>query len=262
MSSNKTNKGTSDWNDELDDLEPELQLLLNDYSVEYPSDEAIAQTIDVLRPYVVQPAQSSASFFPLSLKQLHIRPFFWILNALFFLCGLLVWGLGKGDPYIIMMLISPLPFLLGLLEIFRGRDEGLLELEMSCKFSAQQLMLMKLTAVGAYNVLLCFVLIAIFNLFGEPLLLSKLVIYWAAPLTVTASIGLALSRRITGPIFAPVALVIWSFAAITITNTLDFAHQSDVLLSVICGVISVLAVALLIFQVKQLRRGQLDEIIH
>ncbi len=160
----------------------------------------------------------------------------------------------------IMMLISPVPFLLGLLEIFRGRDEVLLELEMSCKYTAQQLMLMKLVVVGVYNVLLCFILIAIFSLFGEPLLLSKLVIYWATPLTVIASIGLTLANRMRGSLLAPISIVIWIFAAVAFMNILDFEQQSDIVSPILCGAISVIAIALLIVQIKRLRRGLFNEI--
>lgn len=261
MNNNKINKQFSEWN-EPDDVNQEFRLLLDDYTVEYPNDEAIAQTIDVLRAYVKTPDKKRSPFFPLRLRQLHIRPVFWILNALFFSCGLLAWGVWEGDPYMIMLMVSPVPFILGLLEIFRGRDEGLLELEMSCEYSGQQLMLMKLTAVGVYNVLLCFVLIAIFSVFGEPLLLSKLVIYWATPLTVTASIGFALAWRVRGPVFAPVALVIWLFSASACISALDSKQKLDILYPMICGAISVLAITLLIVQIKRLRRGQFDEIIH
>jgi|GEM_PF-3141613 len=245
--------------DELIELDKEFQQFkLEDFTVEYPSDEAIARTIDAMRPYVAEPdSKRSKRFIPWKLHILQIQPAFWMANLLFFCLGLLLWRFWEDDPYKIMLLLSPVPFFLGLLELFRGRNEGLLELEISCKYSAQQLLLRKLLAISIYNVLLCLALIGVFCIFGEPLLFSKLIIYWAAPFVVAVSIGLAVANRIRNVLSVPTALVIWIFIAMTFITNIErkerYGQASE--LPYLAGLAAALAIVFIVIQIKRLKKG-------
>ncbi|NIK78615.1 hypothetical protein FHS15_003761 [Paenibacillus castaneae] len=264
MSKNTINKGITE-SEELDDLDQELRLLFKEFTVEYPSEDAIMQTIDTLRPYVKPPEESRALVLPFNramLQRLHIRPGFWLLNAIFFGFGLLAWGMWDADPYFIMLLLSPVPFLLGLLEVFRGRDEGLLELEMSCKYSAQQLMLFKMLVVGSYNLLLSMMLLAVFCSFGEPLLFTKIIMYWVTPFLVASSIGLAVANHVRSMVSMPITLTIWIGIASVITNDSEFTGKTNDFQLTLCAVASTLATLFFIYQAKRLRRGDYVEIIH
>lgn len=250
--------------DELDSFDQEFREFMNEYTVEYPGEEAIMQTIDTLRPYVKQPEVRRKTGFPFSLamlKMLHIRTSFWLLNALFFVGGLLAWGVWEGNPYSIMLLLSPVPFLLGLLEVFRGRDEGLMELEMSCKYSAQQIMLSKMLVIGSYNLLLSFILLIIFGLFGEPLLLSKIIIFWVTPFTAASSIGLAVANRVRSMISIPFTLTIWIFI---VPLVIEFTKSENIdgFYTGVGAAVSIFAVLMFVLQIKRLRRGEFVDIIH
>lgn len=249
-----------DRDKELIELEKELrELRLEEYTIEYPSEEAIAHTIDAMRPYVeaAAPVATSAKRKPSIPWRLHvqqIRLTYWFASLLFFGVGLLALGYWEGNPYGILLLLSPIPFLLGLLEMFRGRDEGLLELEISCKYSAQQLLMRKLFTISIYNLALCLVLIGIFGTFGEPLLLSKLIVYWAAPFTVAVSIGLAVANRVRNMLSMPIALVIWICMALIIIPSIEQFEQVAEL-PYIAGLIAALALVFIILQIKRLKRG-------
>ncbi|MDQ0115770.1 hypothetical protein [Paenibacillus harenae] len=252
---------------ELDELDQELKMLLDDYSVEYPSEDAIVRTIDTLRPYVMHPDRRQTNRTPLPLKRdlftiLHIRPGFWLVNALIFLAGLYIWGYKNGDPYIILMLLAPVPFLIGLLEIFRGRDEGLMEMEMSCKYSAQQLLLAKMVVIGGYNVLLSTLLIAAFGLFGEPIVLTKLLMYWITPFTVVSSIGFGVACRMRGALSTPIMLTLWLFGIALFLSSDELLNVMNELHPSLYAALSALAIAVFAWQTKRFRRGEYFETIH
>ncbi|WP_214630801.1 hypothetical protein [Paenibacillus agaridevorans] len=248
--------GARNHDDELIELDKEFQQFkLEEFTVEYPSEDAITRTIDAMRPYVTQAAAPRDKYSCLGqLRLMQIQPLFWLANLLFFCMGLLVWYVWEGDPYKIMLLLSPIPFLLGLLEVFRGRNEGLLELEISCKYSAQQLLLMKLIVICAYNILLCLTLIGVFGLFGEPLLLSKLLMYWTAPFAVAVSVGLAVASRVRNVLSVPIALVIWLFIAYGFLTGLEYYEQASEL-PYIAGLATVFVAACIAKQIQRLKKG-------
>ncbi|MGO4541723.1 hypothetical protein [Paenibacillus sp. 2TAB19] len=253
--------------DELLELDEEMKLLLDDYSVEYPSEDAIVRTIDTLRPYVISPELRHSTKGRLPIKRdlftmLHIRSGFWLINVLFFLAGLYFWGYKDGDPYTILMLLAPVPFLIGLLEIFRGRDDGLIELEMSCKYSAQQLLLAKMVVIGGYNVLLSSLLITAFGMFGEPIVLTKLLMYWVAPFTVVSSIGFSVACRVRGAVSTAVMLTLWLFSIIGIMSSEELYNVMNGLHPSLYATVSAAAIVVFAWQTKRFRRGDYFEIIH
>ena len=71
--------------------------------------------------------------------------------------------------------------LIGLVEIFRSRDEGMIELELSLTYSPSDLMLSKLAIVGFFNLACNLLLIVVINFFAEPIVLIELLKYWAVP---------------------------------------------------------------------------------
>lgn len=257
-----------DKEDELDDIDGELRLMLDDYTVEYPGEEAITRTIDALRPYVthqgaMQQRLAKPAKLPMNrdlVTMLHIRGGFWLVNALFFVCGLYVWGFADGDPYIIMLALAPVPFLIGLLEIFRGRDDGLQELEMSCRYSSGQLMLAKMVVIGGYNVMLSTILIIVFGSYGEPILWTKLLMYWIAPFTVFSSIGFSIACRVRGAVMLPVVLAIWMFVIVGFISSDALLDQMNRLHPAVFAAASVLALVLFARRANRIKRGEYFEI--
>src|SRR5699024_670438 len=114
---------------------------LKELTVDYPSEDEIEQTIFALYEHMPEQKKTITSrleqikeLLILSGKEfMHISPYFWIANAIFLIFGAGSTYFFNANPFITLFVLSPLPFLTGLLEVFKSKNEGLAELEMTLK---------------------------------------------------------------------------------------------------------------------------------
>ncbi|MEI5907945.1 hypothetical protein WAK64_12855 [Bacillus spongiae] len=241
--------------------------LLQDFSVEFPSDEEMFHTIEELRQYVPQQQENTSinqlsRLIKLSASELfHIEKSFWSANLVFFVIGLLLAITNNSNPYFTIMLLSPVPFLIGLLQIFKGRDENVLELELTFKYTAQQQMLAKMVVIGVYNFILNIILITLLSLFGEgQLIVSKMLLYWIIPFSLVASIGLWVTQKVKGPIAVPSLVISWTaFTFIYMMNegAISYFETKPFIFYVITFVLSIL---FFIQQVKKMKNSRFIDI--
>lgn len=275
---NKHNLNTLFLNDEDETEDCEFpEEWLSEYTVDYPGEERLSATIAALRPHVPrkrtfvgavasEPPQTAIKRLLILIRMAardssRMQSEFWWLNALFYAVGFLVWRMFETNPYWILLLLSPIPFLLGLMEVFRSRDRGLMELELSCKYSSHQLMMAKLVVTGGYNLILNAALLCAFGLFGVSLGLSKLFVYWITPFTIASCIGLTLSMKLRSSITAPAFLTVWTFAGMLFLSNTDFRIWAEELHPIWHGIIVLISAGIIARQINHLRRGDLLEII-
>ncbi|WHY87158.1 hypothetical protein QNH39_04660 [Neobacillus novalis] len=185
----------------------ELEEWLNEFTIEYPSEEKIEQTIAMLHHYV--PKKKKVHLFRQVYKELlGVSRVFWMTNLIYLAAGIGFIFIGGGNPYITLFLLAPLPVLISLIDVFRGRDEGMIELELSFKHSPSQLILSKLATIGLFNLVCNVLLIAVIHIFTEHILLSSLLKYWVVPYMVSISLCLFLSIKFRAVFAAPISIAI------------------------------------------------------
>lgn len=203
---------------ELDELEKEL----NQYLVKYPDEQNINITIDALRQYVPQKQKKTVHvkerLFLLMKRSVTeitlISKTYWIVSAILFLLGYLMTNSIAYDPLVTLIIIAPIPFVLGLVEVFKGRERGLLEMEMACKFSANEIMLSRLFLIGIYNLTLNTILTISFASLLDTVNMVQIMLIWLTPLTLFAAISLWLVMRFRGPVFITMIGAIWLMMSI------------------------------------------------
>ncbi|HEY4553647.1 MAG TPA: hypothetical protein VIG80_10660 [Bacillaceae bacterium] len=201
MSRQKNNHQENEWID-----------WLSEYSIEYPDGEKIEDTIFALHAYV--PERKKQRFLkklPLIVQNafhesLNMSRTFWAANLIHLMAGLLFVVYLGGDPFLSLFVLAPIPFIIGLLDVFRSRDEGMIELELSFRYSHSQVILARLGIVGAFNLACNLLLWSVFHLFAEPVLLMEMLIYWAVPYTLMIAMCLFLSLAFKSIFAAPVSL--------------------------------------------------------
>src|SRR5699024_10598864 len=109
---------------------------------------------------------------------------------------------------LLLTIITPLPFIFGLFEVFKGRESGVLELEMACKYSAYQVMLSRLLLISLYNIGLSLGLSLITSL-KLAIPIWEIILIWFAPFTVFAAICLWLSARFRNTSFTVLLISCW-----------------------------------------------------
>lgn len=206
-----------------------LENLLNRYHIPPVSDQLIDRTVEGLRQYVPvkqnqweRQAEKLADILNAARQD---APFFswgyWLACLLFFAAGYWIIAVAKANAYTIVLLIAPLPFILGLLELFKGREAGMAELELTCKLSIRELILARVVIIGAYSILLN-TLLSVFIYYSQPsAYLWQLTLFWLTPFTSISAMSLYIVQKVRSGYAATFFLTTWA-AAVFIMQTTGF----------------------------------------
>jgi hypothetical protein len=209
---------------------------LDRYVICSPSEEEINATVEkliCLVPVKKRKAVDNKLFNLLKIAANEVRfisSSYWLISFALFtigLCAVLVDGnnLLADNPYIISMILSPIPFILGVFEIFRGKEEGTVELELSCKMSLGEVIFSRLMIIGIYNILLNTSLSIFFKCFGSGVLFWKITLMWFTPFTVISGLGLLLVSKIRGSSVVTIFTSIWMILSICILSQKELIEK-------------------------------------
>ncbi|SHF80948.1 hypothetical protein SAMN02746089_02587 [Caldanaerobius fijiensis DSM 17918] len=218
-----------DLNDEITCIEE----ILKNYVVPVPNEDAIGLTIEQLRQYVPQKKKLYMTQWEKFMNLIHLSALdinfmsksYWIISSIIFVLGYIIVTSAKHNPYISIMALSPFPFVLGIVEVFKGREQNVVEIELSCKITPQQIMLSKLIVIGFYNIILNTVLTLIFDSLYPEVILWKITLMWLTPLTVIGGITLWLANRIRGGYTVTVILGLWMSVILAIYTQPEVATK-------------------------------------
>ncbi|KLU62376.1 hypothetical protein CEB3_c12370 [Peptococcaceae bacterium CEB3] len=200
--------------------------LLRKYSVPVPNEAAVDATIQELRQYV--PAKRNfyrmqwenfTGIVRLSALDLdYMSKSYWLISAAIFILGYIIITGTVHNPYLCLIALAPMPFILGMIEVFKGREQGVLEIELSCRITPQQVMLSKLLLIGLYNIALNTVLSVALSLFHPGLILWQITLSWLTPLAVVSSLTLWLAQHIRGGYAVTAVLGLWLSATLSLST--------------------------------------------
>jgi hypothetical protein len=214
--------------------EEEIDKFINDmekYAVKLPSSEEINLTIENLHAFV--PVRQKRSLARPKLFGILERAFneisfmsnnYWVASSGLFLAGFLVILLNGGyilkdnNPYILAILLSPIPFVLGIMEVFKGREEGVIELELSCKISITEIIISRLVIICIYNVLLNTIMSGILVYFGTGIVFWKITLFWLTPFTIVASLSLPIASKMRGSYVVTMFTATWMILIISVLS--------------------------------------------
>lgn len=199
---------------------------LNQYLVKYPDEQMINATIDTLRQYVPNKKKQSRKNndrFLMLMKHTGmefslISKWYWLASTILFVLGYLITINTASNPLLTLVILAPVPFILGLVEVFKGREQGLLEMEMACKFSAYEIMLSRLLLISLFNITLNTLLTFGFNPLLDSTTMMEMLLVWFTPLTIFSAISLWLSMMFRGVMFVMTFASIWVFFSILVVS--------------------------------------------
>lgn len=207
--------------DELDDIfdQAEFEEIgqeLSHYLVKFPDEHKIDATIETLRQYVPDRTKQSSSVFDRLFSLIKragteitiVSKTYWVASIILFILSYFIVKQPNDDLLGTLIFLAPLPFMFGLLEVFKGREHGLLEMELTCKFSAYEIMLSRLFLIGVFNV--TFNMALTFSIFPRLRIpLAEIILAWLTPFTFFVAIALWLSMKWRGPVFVTTFLTFW-----------------------------------------------------
>jgi len=225
------------------------------YTIEFPSEEEIDLTIEVLRQYVPIKNERFTKFCQLISMAAgditFISKIYWIFCTVIFLVGYFI-SINLINPYITIMALAPLPTILGIVEIFKGRDSGVLEMELSCKISAAQIMISRILVIGIYSIFMNTALSLALYMFRSNIDLWKLSVLWLTPFTLVSGVSLWIAMKIKGDYTVGSIVSIWSMVILYIYMNKEFVNTIMQLNTAIYMVILSISILMIVLQLKAL----------
>lgn len=225
--------------DDLNDIEfdnlidedlKKIELFLDSYMVKKVDDEKIENTIDVLREYIPKQAEEGIA---IKLKQsligniksiINLVQFnislvsksYWILSLVLILLGVIATKKFNFNIYSSAIIMSPIPILLGIFELIKGKEENVWELELSYKYSLKETLLCKIVIILIFSILISLIMtVTLYNTNCEISLL-KMIKLSLIPMFVTSAISLIIVSLYRNSNSIGVCVAIWMIQAATI----------------------------------------------
>lgn len=245
----------------------EIAPYLDQYAVEFPSEMEIDQTIRTLEAYMPgrvdpmnehlqsTPERSFTELFQIVRGEIAIfHRSYWVICALLLIMGFWLGGHSKIDPYMSGVVLVPVPFILGLLEVFKGRDQGLMEMELTCKITSQQLMLTRLIVVLSANMVFVLLLMLAISRGNDGYISWSAMALWYAQLMAAAGASLWLAMRVRGGTAVSLFLVIWFGLIWLILSNPRFISLVQTIQTPVFILLALGGILLLISQIHQMTR--------
>lgn len=150
----------------------DIESFLDNYIVKKVDEEKIDLTIETLRGYMPKKAgewliasKKNCILNKIKANVEILKMQFILFNKMYIIASLiLTLGALIGtmkynlNPYLSSYTISPIPILLGLVEVLRGKEEGVWELELSYRYSFREIVFAKLTIIGITSIGISFLM--------------------------------------------------------------------------------------------------------
>lgn len=155
----------------LDEEFLDIENFLNSYIVKEVDEENVDLTIDKLIHYMAQNKNEeiiknenmdlySKVRTSIELLKMQFKIFnklYLIASIILVLCGVIGTIKLNLNPYLCAYTVSPIPILIGLAEILRGKEENMWELELSYKYSFREILFAKLVIISTTAIALTLV---------------------------------------------------------------------------------------------------------
>ncbi len=200
---------------------------LKESSVKYPDEQQLENTITACKAYMPKVinikniTKDVKLFDKLKLILTYCNKIYILVSVLIYVIGfyLTTSGYFFGSPYRAAMILSPIPFIIGLSAVFKSRSAGMEELEMSFKINSIELGLIRLVLMCIFNNILSLILSIAFLYTDKSLELSKMMICWCLPFVTISGISLFIAIKIKNYNFTQFIITLWSIFSFIIISS-------------------------------------------
>lgn len=215
----------------LDEEFLDIENFLNSYIVKEVNEENIDLTIDKLRNYMSQNKNEeiiknenmdlySKVRTSMGLLKMQFKIFnklYLIASIILVLCGVIGTIKLNLNPYLCAYTVSPIPILIGLAEILRGKEENMWELELSYKYSFREILFSKLVIISTTAIALTLVTSLILTGTYSEVSLLRIINICLIPTCFISLISLILASTYRGMNSIVLSTSIW----IVVSNMVD-----------------------------------------
>lgn len=243
----------------------DIEDFLNSYTVNKVDEDKVDCTIDVLKSYMpktkVDSVEEKITITDIIKENINLARFqFSLMSKGYFITSLILILLGTITTtklnlsiYLSASIIAPIPILLGIFEIIKGRDENVWELELSYKCSLREIILSRLTIISLASIVISiFMSIALNRTYSEINLL-KMISIWLIPIFLIGSISLIISSIYRGINSITLCILIWILGAISISIYEKIADITSINTFIVLGISAIsLIISMKLFYKKSI----------
>ncbi|MEG1408819.1 MAG: hypothetical protein RSD36_03160 [Terrisporobacter sp.] len=226
----------------------DIENFLDSYVVSRVDEARIDSTIDILKTYMpkeeVQSITYEETFLQRMKNNINLVKFqFSLISKVYLLASLLLILVGTITTtrlnlsiYVSAFIVSPIPILLGIFEIIKGREENVWELELSYKYSLREIVLSRLIIINTVSILLSIAMsVALNNTYSQINLLNMISI-WLIPVFLVGSISLIITSLYRSINSIALCISIWILGAMSISLYEKICDISNINTLIILGI--------------------------
>ena len=226
----------------------DIEDYLESYVVNQVDEEKIDSTIDILKAYMpkeeVETAKKEIRIFDaikenIGLVKLQfslISKLYLILSLLLILVGTIATVKLNLSVYLSASIIAPIPILLGIFEIIKGREENMWELELSYKYSLREIILSKLIIINVISILISIIISINLNNIYSQINLFKMISIWLIPIFAISSVSLVITSVYRSMNSIALCMAVWILGAMGISLYEKMSDITNINLFIVLGI--------------------------
>ncbi|WWD83766.1 hypothetical protein TEGL_21800 [Terrisporobacter glycolicus ATCC 14880 = DSM 1288] len=225
------------FEDLLEEDLKEIENFLDSYIVPEVNEYKIEATIDVLRDYMpVTERKHKVNLYPnvksslelIKLNLTFVSKLYWFLSLLLVLLGTIITVKFEFNIYETAISIAPIPILLGVFELIKGRDESVWEIELSYKYSLREILLSKIIIIGVFSIGIGLIISILLTNTYSSVNILKMLVLWLIPIFLTSSVSLVIVSIYRSINSIAICLSIWILSIILMNNIqLNISHFAE-----------------------------------
>lgn len=233
----------------------DIEDFLDSYVINKVDEQKIDSTIDILKSYMpkqeVQVIKEQSIFLERFKNNIDLVKFqFSLISKIYFISSLLLILVGTITTiklnlsiYLSASIIAPIPILLGIFEIIKGRDENVWELELSYKYSLREIVLSRLIIINIVSILISIIISIGLKITYSEINLFKMISIWLIPIFLVGSISLAITSIYRSINSIALCIAIWILGVLSISIYEKIAVITNINTFIVLGV-SVISVVI------------------
>lgn len=207
----------------------DIDEFLDSYVVNNVDEVKIDSTIDTLKTYMpkpeVQVIKEKSGTLDKIKENINLVKFqFSLMNKAYFIASLLLILVGtittiklNLSTYFSASIIAPIPILLGMFDIIKGREENVWELELSYKYSLREIVLSRLIIINIVSIVMSIAMSIILNNTYSQINLLKMISIWLIPVFIIGAISLIITSLYRSINSITLCTSIWILGAMSIS---------------------------------------------
>lgn len=207
----------------------DIENFLDSYIVSKVDEKKIDSTIDILKSYMpkeeVQHVKVHGHLVDRIKENIILVKFqFSLISKVYFIASLLLILVGTITTiklnlsiYLSATIIAPIPILIGIFEIIKGREENVWELELSYKYSLREIVFSRLIIINVVSVLISITMSLILNNAYSQINLLKMISIWLIPIFLVGSVSLIITSFYRSINSIALCISIWILGAMSIS---------------------------------------------